>query len=127
MVLDDGARWGEAATPEQWSDMAALLSDAGPRRYFWLRARGRSKTFDAGAATVALMLSEAVGAGDEAYAAAAGRDQAGLLARKIRAIAERTPELARAVEVQQHKVAEDGDRVRDGGAPRPGDVADAGG
>ena len=27
MVLDNGSRWGDAATPEQWDDMQALLTD----------------------------------------------------------------------------------------------------
>ena len=57
MVLDNGARWGECATPEQWADMRALLEPGGPRRHFWLRSRGFSKTFDAGAATLAMMLA----------------------------------------------------------------------
>ena len=104
MVLDSGARWGEEAVPEQWADMEALLSPGGPRRHFWLRARGRSKSFDAGAASLAMMLGGVIGPGDEAYAAAAGRDQAGLLVRKVRAIAERTPELAGAVEIQNYRV-----------------------
>ena len=71
MVLDNGARWGECATPEQWADMRALLEPGGPRRHFWLRSRGFSKTFDAGAATLALMLAGGIRLGDELYAAAA--------------------------------------------------------
>jgi Phage Terminase len=114
MVLDSGARWGEQATPEQWADMEALLSPDGPRRHFWLRARGRSKTFDAGAATLAMMLAGGLGGGDEAYASAAGRDQAALLMRKVRAIAEHTPELAGAVEVQNYRLV----------TPRTGAVLD---
>jgi hypothetical protein len=104
MVLDSGARWGEQAAPEQWADMEALLSADGPRRHFWLRARGRSKTWDAGAATLAMMLAGGLGGGDEMYAAAAGKDQAALLMRKVRAIAERTPELAGAVEIQNYRI-----------------------
>jgi hypothetical protein len=104
MVLDSGARWGEQATAEQWDDMQALLSADRPRRHFWLRARGRSKTFDAGAATLAMMLVGGVGAGDEMYGAAAGRDQAALLMRKVRAIAAGTPELAGAVEIQNYRL-----------------------
>lgn len=61
-------------------------------------------TFDAGAATIAMMLCGGIRAGDEMYAAAAGKDQAGLLARKIAAIISRTPGFARAVEVQQNRV-----------------------
>lgn len=104
MVLENGARWGECATGDQWDDMQALLQpDGGPRYHFWLRSRGRSKTFDTGAATVAVMLTDAR-PGDEIYAAAAGKDQAGLLAGKIRQITVNTPELAGAVEVQQTRV-----------------------
>ena len=56
MVLEDGSRWGESAVPEQWDDMEALLDTGGVRKHFWLRARGRSKSFDTGAATLATML-----------------------------------------------------------------------
>jgi hypothetical protein len=104
MVLEDGSRWGESAVPEQWEDMEALLDKEGPRKHYWLRARGRSKSFDTGAATLAIMLSGQVHGGDEMYAAAAGREQAGILARKIRQIAECTPELAGSVEVQNFRV-----------------------
>lgn len=104
MVLDNGARWGESATDDQWSDMRALLSPKRPRWHFWLRSRGRSKTFDAGAATVAMMLVGNIRAGDEMYAAAEDRTQAGLLAEKIRGIAQNTPELAGSVEIQQYRV-----------------------
>jgi len=104
MVLENGARWGEVATPDQWEDMTALLAPGGPRRHFWLRARGRSKTQDAGSATLATMLAGNVRAGDEMYAAAAGREQAGLLARKIRSIADQTPEFAGAVDVQNFRI-----------------------
>jgi len=103
MVLEDGHRWGEVATPDQWADMEALLTPGGPRRHFWLRARGRSKTTDCAAASVAMMLT-AFGPGDECYAAAAGRDQAGLILRKVRGIADRTPELAGAVDIQNYRV-----------------------
>ena len=104
MVLEDGARWGESATPEQWDDMTALLDLGGPRKHYWIRARGHSKTTDTGAATLATMLAGGIRGGDEMYAAAAGKEQAALLARKVRGIAERTPELAAAVEIQQHKI-----------------------
>ena len=32
MVLENGARWGECATPDQWEDMTALLTPGGARR-----------------------------------------------------------------------------------------------
>lgn len=104
-VLDNGMRWGECATDEQWADMRALLEPGdGPRRHFWLRSRGRSKTSDAAVATIAVMLCGEAGPGEEMYAAAAGRDQAALLAGKILGISRATPELADALEVQQHRV-----------------------
>ena len=114
MVLENGARWGEVAVPEQWEDMEALLGGGARRRHLWLRARGRSKTLDAGAATLAMMLAGDLKPGDELYAAAAGRDQAGHLARKIRQIGGATPELADAVDVQNYRVV----------TPRTGAVLD---
>jgi Phage Terminase len=107
MVLDSGARWGEEAVPDQWADMEALLSPGGPRRHYWLRARGRSKSTDVAAAAVALLLTEH-GAGDEAYVGAAGRDQAALVARKVAGLASRTPELSGAIEVQNYRVVAPG-------------------
>lgn len=104
MVLDNGSRWGESATDRQWQDMESLLSPDGPRRHFWLRSRGSSKTFDSGAAILAMMLAGGLRPGDELYAAAAGREQAGHLARKIRLIAAATPELEGAVEIQNFRV-----------------------
>ena len=93
LVLDDdaGHRWGEVATPDQSEDMDALLSGDGPRRHFWLRARGRSKSTDVAAASIAMLLAGGYGAGDELIAAAAGRDQAALIVRKSRGLIERTP------------------------------------
>jgi hypothetical protein len=103
MVLEDGSRWGEVATPDQWADMDALLTPGGPRRHFWLRARGRSKTTDSAAASLALMLTK-FGPGDELVAAAAGKDQAGLIIRKIRGLADRTRELAGCIDIQNYRV-----------------------
>jgi hypothetical protein len=116
MVLENGSRWGECALPEQWDDMEALLCapPAAPRRHLWLRARGRSKTLDAGAATLATMLAGNIQPGDEMYAGAAGREQAGHLARKIQLIAAATPELEGAVDVQNFRVV----------TPRTGAVLD---
>lgn len=114
MVLDTGDRWGERATDSQWADMRALFDPDGPRRHAWLRSRGFSKTTDTGAATLGLMLSGSVRGGDELYAAAAGREQAGHLARKMRLIAECTPELSGSVDVQNFRVV----------TPRTGAVLD---
>jgi hypothetical protein len=104
MVLDNGARWGDSARPEQWEDMKALLDPAGPRRHFWLRARGAGKTHDCAAATLAMMLAGGIRPADEMYAAASGKYQAGFLIKKIRGIAANTPELAGAVDIQNYRV-----------------------
>jgi hypothetical protein len=106
LVLESGARWGSVATPEQWADARSLLdmSEGVPRRHYWLRARGRSKTTDAGAVTLAALLTQLSG-GAEAYAAASSREQAGLLLRKVSGLVERTPELSGAmVDVQIGRV-----------------------
>lgn len=105
LVLESGHRWGELATPEQSEDMAALLGDDGPRRHFWLRARGRSKSTDVAAASIAMLLAGGCRAGDELICGAAGRDQASLIVRKARGLVERTPELAGGlVSVERYKV-----------------------
>jgi len=61
LVLDTGQTWATAAEPWQKADARAIL-DASPdavRRHFLLRARGMSKTSDAGAIALALLLTEA--------------------------------------------------------------------
>lgn len=104
LVLEDGHRWGEVATPEQWDDARAVLDGTGPRRHLWLRARGRSKTLDAAGVTLAALLTQ-LPAGSEAYACASDREQAGLLRRKIAGLVSRTPEVAGLVEIGQWRVA----------------------
>jgi hypothetical protein len=105
MRLEDGRRWGDAALPEQWEDARELLA-GDVRRHYWIRARGRSKTLDAGACILAAMITGQYTGGDELVAAAAGREQAGLVIGKIRGLVERTEDLhgAAEVEIERHKV-----------------------
>lgn len=103
LVLEDGRRWGEAAVPHQWSDARAVLTVDGPRRHWLGRSRGYSKTTDTAGMAVAMMLCQ-LPPGSAAYAGAADRDQARLLADKIRGFVQRTPELASAVDVQAYRV-----------------------
>jgi hypothetical protein len=104
LVVDsDGARWGERATDLQRADAEALLDRAGPRRHWVARPRGYSKTGDLAAVTVVAML-ERLHAGDEALAIAADRDQAGILVRRIKWIATRTPELRSALTTDRYQV-----------------------
>lgn len=103
LVVDSGARWGEVATPEQWADARAVLAGTGPRRHFWLRARGYSKSLDAGGVALSLMLA-GLPAGAECYAAASDREQAAILRRKIGGLVSRTPEVRGLVEVGAWRV-----------------------
>ncbi len=104
LVVDsDGARWGERATDLQRLDAVALLDRGGPRRHWIARPRGYSKTDDLAAVTVVAML-ERLSAGDEALAIAADREQAGILVRRIKWIATRTPELGSALTTDRYQV-----------------------
>lgn len=59
LVLDDGRPWGAVATADQWSDARAVLDQSAPQRRHWLgRARGHSKTVDAGGLSIAAMLTQ---------------------------------------------------------------------
>lgn len=103
LVLEDGRRWGEAAEPVQWRDAASVLDVDGPRRHWLGRSRGYSKTTDTAGLTLAMMLTQ-LAPGAAAYAGAADKDQARLLADKIRGFVQRTPELAGALTVQSYRV-----------------------
>lgn len=76
--LEDGRRWGQVALPWQLDDVQALIDRDGPRRHWWSRPRGASKTSDAAAAMLALLVTEAPPL-SRSYAFASDRDQAGLV------------------------------------------------
>lgn len=104
LVVDsDGARWGERATDLQREDAHALLDRGGVRRHWIGRPRGYAKTDDLAAITTVAML-ERLHAGDEALAIASDREQAGILVRRIRWIATRTPELGSALTIDRYQV-----------------------
>jgi hypothetical protein len=104
LVVDDsGARWGERAVPVLRRDAEALLALDPPRRHWIGRSRGYSKTDDLAAITVAVLL-EQLRPGAEALAVAADRDQAAIIVRRMRWIAQRTPELSGAIEVGAYSV-----------------------
>jgi len=103
LILEDGRAWGTAAEPGQVADARAFLSSDGPRRHLWLRARGRSKTLDAAALALSLMLSGELASGSECYCAAADIDQAALIARKIRGLVQRS-DLGSQVTVERRRV-----------------------
>lgn len=104
VVLESGHRWGEVAHEVQRADAQAVFDlEAEARRHVIVRSRGYSKTEDAGGMSVAELVTQ-LAPGAEAYAAAADRDQAGILLRKIAGLVERTPELHGVVEVGAARV-----------------------
>ncbi len=104
LVLEDGRRWGEAASPEQREDARAVLDPDSPPHSFLTRGRGGSKTTDLAAVTVAWLLAMAE-PGARAYGAAADRGQAALLVDAIRGYVARTEGLAGAVRVDAWKAS----------------------
>lgn len=102
--LEDGRRWGEAATPEQIADARAVLDPEPEHRRHWLgRSRGYSKTTDAAGFSVAA-LAALIPAGERGFCVAADADQAALVVEAIAGFVQRTPGLAQAVEVEAWKV-----------------------
>jgi hypothetical protein len=93
VVDDDGARWGERATPIQWADARAVLDRDGPRKHWIGRSRGYSKTDDLAAMTITALKTQ-LSTGMEAIGVASDRDQSRLLVDHMRPLVQRTPELA---------------------------------
>ena len=101
--LEDGRRWGDAAQPWQRADAEAILDTDGPRSHYLTRPRGASKTTDLGAVAIAALVAQ-LPARSRSYAAAADRDQAGLLLDALAGFVERTGPLAGALKVEAWKV-----------------------
>jgi phage terminase large subunit-like protein len=104
IVLEDGRRWGQAATSWQRDDSRSFLDVDDPTRYhFQTRPRGAAKTDDAGGDAAVVLLSQAPPK-SRSYALAADRDQGGLLIDSIDGAVARTPELAGALRVDNFRV-----------------------
>lgn len=102
LVLEDGRTWGEAADPVQLRDALAVL-ESEPRYHYLTRSRGYSKTADAAAMAVSLLVEEAP-PGSRCYWAAADADQGALALDSIAGYRERTPVLRSRIEMQARKV-----------------------
>ncbi|GAA6527957.1 hypothetical protein [Intrasporangium sp. DVR] len=106
LVLDDGQRWGDVATPWQRADALAVIAAArgdadavatGPaahaaavaRRHNLLRGRGMSKTTDTAALALVLLLTLAPRR-SRSHAYAADADQAGIMLDTIHGLADRS-------------------------------------
>ena len=99
--IESGQLWTEVATDWQLADLRAVLD--GPEPFSFLtRPRGGSKTTDAAAASLAMLL-----AADQPlrfYAAASDRDQARLLLDAIEGFAHRTATIAAGLTIDRWKV-----------------------
>lgn len=90
LVLDNGRRWGEVAEPWQRDDAASILNGTEPaavRMHFQTRPRGGSKTTDAAAVLIVMLLTQAPRR-SVSLAYARDRDQAAILLDAARSIAE---------------------------------------
>lgn len=76
LMMRDGL-WGELALDEQWEDALAVFYDQ-RRRHFLLRGRGMSKSTDAAAMAISLLLTQAPPQA-RMYCYAADAEQAGLM------------------------------------------------
>ena len=104
LVLEDGRRWGEAADRVQLADAAAILDQSSETPFHFLtRSRGYSKTTDAAAAVLAVMLDQLPPV-SRLFALAADKDQGRLLVESIAGFRARTPGLAGALQVDSYRV-----------------------
>lgn len=103
LVLPDGTRWGDAAYDWQLADATAILAPDGPAYHWISRPRGASKTTDL-AAICLVSLLEVLPPSSRAYAAAADRDQARLLADAAAGFVRRTPQLQAAFRVDLYRI-----------------------
>jgi hypothetical protein len=114
LVIEDGRRWGDAASDFQREDAEAVLDPESATPYSFLtRARGGSKTGDLAGMAIAAMLAQ-LPPSSRLYGIAADQDQGRLLVDSIDGYARRTPELRGALDVQSFRVV----------ARRPGSVLD---
>jgi hypothetical protein len=97
--LDDGRAWGDAVTDWQLADAVAVCDLSGPRRHFQVRPRGASKTTDAAAAALALLVTEAPPR-SRSHAYAADADQARELLDALAGFVTRTPGLGGVVKLE---------------------------
>lgn len=88
LPLEDGSAWGERAERFQLDDARAVLTIEGPRRHYFLRGRGMSKTTDVAAIVLVLLLTEAP-SGSTSHVYAADEEQAELTLTAMRGLISR--------------------------------------
>ncbi|MDO5495801.1 MAG: terminase large subunit, partial [bacterium] len=89
LLLEDGTPWGAVAQPIQRADAAAILDPHGPRQHYLTRPRGGSKSTDAAAVLLVVLLTQAPPE-SVSHLYAADAEQAALILSKVRGLAERT-------------------------------------
>ncbi len=104
LVLEDGQRWGDAAAPFQWDDLAAVFDPDGVLWHFLTRPRGGSKSTDLAAMLLAWGVVEAPAAA-RGYVVATDRDQGSFaVLDAIAGLIRRTEELRGLVDIQSTRV-----------------------
>jgi hypothetical protein len=103
LILEDGKRWGDIAEPFQWDAVRAILDPAERPNRWESRPRGGSKTTDAAAWLIALLVA-VLRPGSECYAYAADLDQARRVRDFLNGFVVRTPGLASVLTVDRYRV-----------------------
>jgi hypothetical protein len=98
LVTESGCTWAEQVSGWQRADAEAICSTTGPRRHFLVRPRGASKTTDAAAIALALLVEEAPPR-SRSYAYAVDLGQASEMMHELVGFVARTPGLIGAVEM----------------------------
>ena len=101
--LEDGRRWGEAATEHQRGDAESVFSPERPHLHFITRPRSGSKTTDIAGFTVSWLATEAPRM-SRGRVVAASAEQASILIDAAAAFIDRTPELAGVLEVENARI-----------------------
>jgi hypothetical protein len=100
-VLEDGRRWGAAASDFQWATARWALDPSAPPYRWDSRPRGGSKTTDAAALCAVLMVA-VLPPGSSLVCFAVDRDQARLLGTALRGFTARTPALRGVLDVDAY-------------------------
>lgn len=105
LVLEDGRRWGDAATPVQWADSHRILDPApgDPRLGLVERSKGFSKTTDLSGCGISWLLTQAPPLA-EGYIVGADSEQGNRLLDRARGLISRTPGLASLLDVQARQI-----------------------
>ncbi len=103
LKLEDGRRWGEAATAHQKADAEAVLSPDKPNLHYITRPRGGSKTTDTSGFVVSWLACEAPRM-SRGRVVAANTEQAAILIDSASAFIDRTPELQGVLEVENERI-----------------------